>query len=79
MSCIIKYNQLYCSEPGSGYPIDGINKYVDDNKALLRRMFGEMQERRTVTQTSVTIVTSFAQTRSVSLHPNQSLTNHQAL
>ena len=54
---------MYCTEPGSGYPSDGINKYLDDNKALLRRMFGELQERRTVTQTSVTIVTSFAQTR----------------
>ena len=63
VSCRIKFNQLYCTEPGSGYPRDGINKYLDDNKALLRRMFGELQERRTVTQTSVTIVTSFAQTR----------------
>ena len=63
VSCRIKFNQLFCTEPGSGYPSAGINKYLDDNKALLRRMFGELQERRTVTQTSVTIVTSFAQTR----------------
>ena len=63
MSCRIKFNQLYCTEPGSGYPRAGINQYLEDNKALLRRMFGELQESRTVTQTSVTIVTSFAQTR----------------
>ena len=78
LSCVIKFNQLYCSEAGASYPSDGINKYLDDNKvrivtageisdltlqALLRRMFGELQERRTVTQTSVTIVTSFSQTR----------------
>jgi len=62
VSCVIKFNQLYCSEAGTGYPSEGINKYLDDNKALLRRMFGELQEKRTVTQTSVTIVTSFAQT-----------------
>ena len=54
---------MYCTEPGSGYPRAGINQYLEDNKALLRRMFGELQESRTVTQTSVTIVTSFAQTR----------------
>ena len=63
MSCRIKFNQLFCTEPGSNYPSAGIDKYLDDNKALLRRMFGELQESRTVTQTSVTIVTSFAQTR----------------
>ena len=59
----MKYNQLYCTSPGSGYPDSGINKFVDDNKALLRRMFGELQERKVVTRTSVTIVTNFAQTR----------------
>ena len=48
---------------GSVYPDTNINKFVDDNKALLRRMFGEQQEQQVITQTSVTIVTSFAQTR----------------
>ena len=32
VSCVIKFNQLYCGEPGASYPTAGINKYVDDNK-----------------------------------------------
>ena len=36
-------NQLYCTETGSAYPTSAINTYTDDNKALLRRMFGEAQ------------------------------------
>ena len=36
-------NQLYCTETGSAYPSSAINTYTDDNKALLRRMFGEAQ------------------------------------
>ena len=63
LPCIVKYNQLYCTDKGSEYPDSNIDKFVDDNKALLRRMFGESQEQQVVTQTSVTIVTSFAQTR----------------
>ena len=31
--------------------------------AVCRRMFGEMQEKRVVTETTVTIVTTFGQTR----------------
>ena len=42
-------------------------------------MFGELQEKRTVTQTSVTIVTSFAQTRSVSHLSLITLTPHSSL
>ena len=32
LPCVMRFNQLYCSEPGTGYPSYGINKYVDDNK-----------------------------------------------
>lgn len=39
--CIKRYNQLYCPTPGSNYPKDKINVFIDDNKALIRRMFGE--------------------------------------
>ena len=39
----LRLNQLYCTETGSAYPTSAINTYTDDNKALLRRMFGEAQ------------------------------------
>jgi len=39
--CIKRYNQLYCPTPGNNYPKDKINTFIDDNKALIRRMFGE--------------------------------------
>ena len=86
LPCVIKYNQLYCTSPGSSYPATSIASFVEDNRALLRsarhwlprvtwpdselwlaavcrRMFGEMQEKRVVTETTVTIVTTFGQTR----------------
>jgi len=66
LPCRIEHNQLYCSSKGASYPDGSINKYVDDNKALLRRMFGEQQEKTVVQQTTVTIVTSYAQTSFVS-------------
>lgn len=43
MPCVKRLNQLYCRGGGSAYPSDKINKFVDDNKALVRRMFGELQ------------------------------------
>lgn len=39
--CIKKYHQLYCPTAGSTYPINKIEKFIDDNKALMRRMYGE--------------------------------------
>lgn len=41
--CVRKYNQLYCSAPGPDYPRDQIDLFIDENKALIRRMFGEFQ------------------------------------
>ena len=43
LPCVMRFNQLYCSDPGSAYPTDRIGVFADDNKALLRRMFGELQ------------------------------------
>jgi len=43
LPCVLRFNQLYCTETGSAYPTSAINTYTDDNKALLRRMFGEAQ------------------------------------
>jgi len=40
LPCIKRLNQLYCHTGGQEYPQDGIESYIDDNKALLRRMYG---------------------------------------
>uniref|UniRef100_T1J828 Spaetzle domain-containing protein n=1 Tax=Strigamia maritima TaxID=126957 RepID=T1J828_STRMM len=41
--CITRYNQLYCPTPGNNYPREKINLFIDENKALIRRMYGEFQ------------------------------------
>jgi len=66
LPCVTRYNQLYCSSPGNSFPTQRISKFIDDNKALLRRMYGEQQESRTITQTTVRIVRTFANTGFVS-------------
>ena len=43
LPCVMRFNQLYCTDPGSAYPTERIGVFADDNKALLRRMFGELQ------------------------------------
>ncbi|XP_067125890.1 protein spaetzle 3-like [Centruroides vittatus] len=39
--CIRRLHQLYCATPGNKYPIERIKLFIDENKALMRRMFGE--------------------------------------
>lgn len=41
--CIKRYNQLYCPTPGNNYPREKINVFIDDNKSLIRRMYGQFQ------------------------------------
>lgn len=41
--CVKKYHQLYCPTSGNTYPIDKIEKFIDDNKALMRRMYGDFE------------------------------------
>merc|ERR550532_420275 len=62
LPCTLQYNQLKCSGPGSDYPASAISQYVDDNKALLRRMSG-IQERKPKTvkkKTSVKVIRTFS-------------------
>ena len=62
LPCTLQYNQLKCSGPGSDYPASAISRYVDDNKALLRRMSG-IQERKPKTvkkKTSVKVIRTFS-------------------
>jgi len=58
LPCVMRLNQLYCTDPGNAYPTERIGVFADDNKALLRRMFGELQVPQPVTQTTVTLVTT---------------------
>jgi len=62
LPCVKRHNQLFCGSAGSSYPSKSIDKYIDDNKALLRRMYGELQEPRTVT--TVRVVRTFKETSS---------------
>ena len=46
LPCVNRLNQLFCSSSGNSYPAKVINKFIEDNKALLRRMYGVLQEQR---------------------------------
>ena len=62
LPCVMRFNQLYCSSAGNVYPESAISTFTNDNKALLRRMFGELQQPRPVTQTTVRILTHVVNT-----------------
>jgi hypothetical protein len=40
--CVQRFNQVYCNGKGTAYPDKDINGYIDDNKALIRRMYGTL-------------------------------------
>jgi hypothetical protein len=42
LPCIKRLNQLYCHNGGTAYPESKITTFIDDNKALLRRMYGNL-------------------------------------
>ena len=70
LPCVMRLNQLSCTGAGNAFPTKAIATFIDDNKALLRRMYGELQEPRTVTQTTFTIVRSFGHTRYLIVEKN---------
>ncbi|XP_054267606.1 protein spaetzle 3-like [Macrosteles quadrilineatus] len=41
--CIKRFHQLFCPTAGNSYPIDRIELFIDENKALMKRMYGEFQ------------------------------------
>uniref|UniRef100_A0A1B6CFB1 Spaetzle domain-containing protein n=1 Tax=Clastoptera arizonana TaxID=38151 RepID=A0A1B6CFB1_9HEMI len=41
--CIKRFHQLFCPSAGNSYPIDRIELFIDENKALMKRMYGEFQ------------------------------------
>ena len=57
LPCVKRLNQLFCGSAGNTYPDKAIDKYIDDNKALLKRMYGELQQPKTVT--TVRVVRTF--------------------
>jgi len=48
LPCVKRTNQNYCGKAGNSYPLKSMEKFIDENKALLRRMYGLLQEPRTV-------------------------------
>lgn len=42
LPCIKRLNQLYCHAGGQDYPTGSIDSFIDDNKALMRRMYGNL-------------------------------------
>jgi len=44
LPCVKRLNQLYCHAGGQEYPTGNIDSYIDDNKALMRRMYGNLVE-----------------------------------
>jgi len=42
LPCIKRLNQLYCHNGGTAYPQSSISTFIDDNKALMRRMYGTL-------------------------------------
>jgi len=54
-------NKLSCGSAGNTYPSERIDLFIDDNKALIRRMYGELQEPRT--KTTVRVVRTYRQER----------------
>jgi len=59
LPCVKRLNQLFCPSAGTSYPMKPISTFIDDNKALIRRMYGELQETQTVTRTTVRVVRTF--------------------
>merc|ERR1719410_1089 len=63
LPCVMRFNQLYCSKAGNTYPTSAISTFTDDNKALLRRMFGELQVKRpSGPQPKVHVITTLVNT-----------------
>ena len=50
--------QLSCGSAGQSYPREAIDRFIDENKALIKRMYGEPQE---TVKTSVRVVRTYSQ------------------
>ena len=52
---------MSCGNAGAQYPQQKIDQFIDDNKALLRRMYGEPQEPASAAKTKQRVVRTFRQ------------------
>lgn len=41
--CVKRHNQLFCPTAGNTYPVERIEQFIDENKALMRRMYGDFE------------------------------------
>lgn len=41
--CIKRNHQLFCPTAGKSYPVDRIDRFIDENKALMKRMYGDFE------------------------------------
>lgn len=41
--CVKRNHQLFCPTAGNSYPIDKIETFIDENKALMKRMYGDFE------------------------------------
>jgi hypothetical protein len=41
--CVKRFNQLFCPTAGNTYPVERIEQFIDENKALMRRMYGDFE------------------------------------
>ncbi|GAB0091806.1 Protein spaetzle 3 [Sergentomyia squamirostris] len=41
--CVKRNYQLFCPSAGNTYPLERIETFIDENKALMRRMYGDFQ------------------------------------
>merc|ERR1712165_688989 len=60
LPCVKKLNQggLSCGSAGQSYPREAVDRFIDENKALIKRMYGEPQE---TVKTSVRVVRTYSQ------------------
>nr|XP_018910075.1 PREDICTED: uncharacterized protein LOC109039155 [Bemisia tabaci] len=43
LPCIKRNHQLFCPTAGNRYPAEEIERFIDENKALVKRMYGEFE------------------------------------
>ncbi|XP_063600284.1 protein spaetzle 3-like [Penaeus indicus] len=53
LPCIQRHNQLFCRTAGPSYPTEKIERFIDENKALMRRMYGEFLDNFDTIQQSI--------------------------
>ncbi|XP_018016754.1 protein spaetzle 3 isoform X2 [Hyalella azteca] len=69
LPCIKRLNQLFCRNAGTSYPSENIESFIDENKALTRRMYGDFQSELGLGEIVESAIRSFRMGRSVGDEP----------